>query len=168
MISDLLDFTRGRLGGGIPLERRPNDLVVLCREVIDEFTVTHASRDIQLEAEAQCEGWWDGPRMRQVLSNLLSNALRHAREGTAVSVRARGLEDEVELTVANQGEPIPAELLPVLFDPFRRGNSKFRPAGSLGLGLYIVHQVVVGHGGKVEVSTGEAGTSFTVRVPRAV
>ncbi|HEX8438741.1 PAS domain S-box protein, partial [Archangium sp.] len=82
MISDLLDFTRGRLGGGIPLERRPNDLVVLCREVIDEFTVTHASRDIQLEAEAQCEGWWDGPRMRQVLSNLLSNALRHAREGT--------------------------------------------------------------------------------------
>jgi PAS domain S-box-containing protein len=168
MISDLLDFTRGRLGGGIPLEYRPNDLVQLCREVIDEFTVTHPSQDIRLEAEAQCEGWWDGPRMRQVLSNLLSNALRHAREGTAVCVRARGLEAEVELAVSNEGEAIPAELLPVLFDPFRRGNAKFRPAGSLGLGLYIVHQVVAGHGGKVEVTTGAAGTSFTVRLPRAV
>jgi signal transduction histidine kinase len=166
MISDLLDFTRGRLGGGIPLERQPNDLVQLCREVIDEFTVTHPSRDIRLEAQAQCEGWWDGPRMRQVLSNLLSNALRHAREGTAVVVRARELKNEVELVVANEGEPIPAELLPVLFEPFRRGNSKFRPSGSLGLGLYIVNQVVAGHGGKVEVATGELGTTFTVRVPR--
>ena len=166
MISDLLDFTRGRLGGGIPLERTATELVRLCREVIDEFSVTHPSSDIRLEGDALCEGWWDGPRMRQVLSNLLSNALRHARPGSEVGVRLRGRGGEVELMVRNEGEPIPAELLPVLFEPFRRGMSKFRPAGSLGLGLFIVHQVVTGHGGRVEVGSAGGVTSFTVRVPR--
>ena len=166
MVSDLLDFTRGRLGGGIPLERTHGELVRLCREVIDEFSVTHPSSDIRLEGDAQCEGWWDGPRMRQVLSNLLSNALRHARPGSEVGVRVRGLDREVELAVSNEGEPIPAELLPVLFEPFRRGMSRFRPAGSLGLGLFIVHQVVTGHGGRVEVGTDASGTTFSVRLPR--
>ncbi len=166
MISDLLDFTRGRLGGGIPLERQLNDLVLLCREVIDEFSVTHPSNDLRFEGAATCEGRWDGPRMRQVVSNLLSNALRYAREGSVVWVRARGLPDAVEVSVSNEGEPIPPELLPVLFEPFRRGMARFRPSGSLGLGLYIVRQVVEGHGGRVEVATGEAGTTFTVRLPR--
>jgi PAS domain S-box-containing protein len=167
MVSDLLDFTRERLGGGIPLERAPGDLVVLCREVLDEFLLTHPTRDVRFESDATCQGTWDAARMRQVLSNLLSNALRHAREGTPVWVRARALPGEVELTVSNEGDAIPADLLPVLFEPFRRGIPKYRPAGSLGLGLYIVRQVVEGHAGRVEVSTGEAGTTFTVRVPTA-
>jgi signal transduction histidine kinase len=166
MVSDLLDFTRGRLGGGLPLDRTHNDLVLLCQEVIEEFSVTHPDRRILLEGDARCEGWWDGERMRQVLSNLLSNALRHSRPGTAVSVRTRALQGEVELAVSNEGEPIPSELLPVLFEPFRRGLSAFRPAGSLGLGLFIVHQVVTGHGGRVEVGSAGGVTSFTVRVPR--
>ncbi|QRN97247.1 PAS domain S-box protein [Archangium violaceum] len=166
MISDLLDFTRGRLGGGIPLTRTENDLVRLCREVIDEFSVTHPSSDIRLEGDGSCEGWWDEARMRQVLSNLLSNALRHARAGTPVVVKAsRKPGNGVELVVSNEGEPVPAELLPVLFEPFRRGMSKFRPSGSLGLGLYIVRQVVEGHGGKVVVETDAAGTSFIIQVP---
>jgi len=167
MVSDLLDFTRERLGGGIMLERAPGDLVVLCREVIDEFRVTHPSRELRFEPDAPCEGAWDSGRMRQVVSNLLSNALRHARQGTPVWVRTRVLHGEVELSVSNEGEPIPASLLPVLFEPFRRGLEQFRPSGSLGLGLYIVRQVVEGHAGRVEVATGQAGTTFTVRVPVA-
>ena len=66
MVSDLLDFTRGRLGGGLPLERSRNDLVLLCREVIDEFSVTHPTQGIRLAGDVHCEGLWDGPRMRQV------------------------------------------------------------------------------------------------------
>jgi PAS domain S-box-containing protein len=166
MVSDLLDFTRGRLGGGIPLERSRNDLVLLCREVIDEFSVTHPTQGIRLVGDVRCEGQWDGPRLRQVLSNLLSNALRHARAGTEVHVEVSGAPDEVAVSVSNAGPPIPSELVPVLFEPFRRGMSTFRPSGSLGLGLYIVRQVVEGHGGRVEVSTGEEGTTFTVRVSR--
>jgi signal transduction histidine kinase/DNA-binding response OmpR family regulator len=165
MVSDLLDFTRERLGGGVPLERMSTDLTVLCREVLDEFALTHPSAELQLEADETCHGFWDGGRMRQVLSNLVSNALRHARKGTAVRVRARALAGEAELSVTNEGDAIPAELLPVLFEPFRRGMPKYRPAGSLGLGLFIVRQVVEGHAGRVEVSTGETGTTFTVRVP---
>jgi signal transduction histidine kinase len=166
MISDLLDFTRGRLGGGIPLERAANDVVWLTQEVIDEFLVTHPSSDIHLEGDAVCEGQVDGARLRQVLSNLLSNALRHARPGTPVRVRVLGSADELVVSVSNEGAPIPKELIPVLFEPFRRGVPQFRPSGSLGLGLYIVHLVVTAHGGRVEVDTGEAGTSFTVRLPR--
>jgi PAS domain S-box-containing protein len=168
MISDLLDFTRGRLGGGIPLERAANDLVWLCQEVIDEFLVTHPDSDIRLAGDAVCEGWVDGARIRQMLSNLLSNALRHARPETPVGVRVLGSADEVVLSISNQGPPIPAELLPVLFEPFRRGVAQFRPSGSLGLGLYIVRLVATAHRGRVEVDTGEAGTTFTARLPRGV
>jgi PAS domain S-box-containing protein len=167
MVSDLLDFTRERLGGGISLERAPGDLVVLCREVIDEFRVTHPSRELRFEPDAPCEGAWDEGRMRQVVSNLVSNALRHASVGTPVWVRVRAVAGEAELSVSNEGEPISPELLPVLFEPFRRGMAEFRPSGSLGLGLYIVRQVVEGHSGRVEVATGRAGTTFTVRVPVA-
>jgi signal transduction histidine kinase len=101
-----------------------------------------------------------------VLSNLLSNALRHGRAGEPVWVRAEGREREVVLSVTNAGEPIPEELRPVLFEPYTRGNPRFRPSGSLGLGLYIVRQVVEGHGGTVEVASGEGTTTFTVRLPR--
>jgi PAS domain S-box-containing protein len=168
MLSDLLDFTRGRLGGGIPLERAPCELVGLCREVVDEFSVTHPDGDVRLEGDALCEGWWDGQRLRQVLSNLVSNALRHARAGTPVWVRAEGRAGEVVLSVRNAGEPIPQQLRPVLFESYTRGNPRFRPSGSLGLGLYIVRQVVEGHGGTVEVASDEGATTFTVRLPRGL
>ncbi|MFP2906359.1 ATP-binding protein [Pyxidicoccus sp. 3LFB2] len=167
MVSDLLDFTRERLGGGVSLERTPSDMGVLCREVIDEFLLTHPTGNIRFESDEACPGVWDGGRMRQVVSNLLSNALRHARAGTAVQVRTRALPGEVEVSVTNEGEAIPEDLLPVLFEPFRRGIPKYRPAGSLGLGLFIVRRVVEGHAGRVEVTTGETGTTFTVRVPTA-
>jgi PAS domain S-box-containing protein len=166
MVSDLLDFTRGRLGGGIPLEPEPGELVRLCREVLDEFSLSHPDGELVLEGDAECEGTWDGPRMRQVLCNLVGNALRHARPGTPVRLRVWQRPDEAVVEVHNEGEPVPSSLLPVLFEPFRRGSTQFRPAGSLGLGLYIVRQVVDSHGGRVEVRTGEAGTTFTVRVPR--
>ena len=166
MVSDLLDFTRGRLGGGIPVEPEPGELVRLCREVLDEFSLSHPGRELVLEGDGVCEGTWDGPRMRQVLCNLVGNALRHARAGTPVRLRVWQRPDEAVVEVHNEGEPIPEALLPVLFEPFRRGDSHFRPAGSLGLGLYIVHQVVDSHRGRVEARTGAEGTTFTVRLPR--
>ncbi|MBM7112346.1 hybrid sensor histidine kinase/response regulator [Archangium primigenium] len=165
MVSDLLDFTRGRLGGGLPLARASVDLVLLGREVLEEFSLTHPGGRVVLEGPGACLGDWDGPRLRQVLCNLVGNALRHARVDTAVRVRVSHAGSEALLEVHNEGEPIPESLLPVLFEPFRRGVSSFRPAGSLGLGLYIVRQVVDGHGGHVEVRTGEVGTTFLVRLP---
>ena len=103
-------------------------------------------------------GNWDGERLAQVVSNLLGNALQHGDEGDAVKVNVNGTESEaVEITVENSGT-IPADLLPQLFDPFRGAQRQTGRAEGLGLGLYIVHQIVLAHGGSVDVLSGAETT----------
>ncbi|MFL5264941.1 MAG: sensor histidine kinase, partial [Anaeromyxobacteraceae bacterium] len=107
-------------------------------------------------------------RLAQVLSNLVGNALQHGG-GTPVQVALAGGEAEVVVTVHNGGPPVPAELLPEVFEPFRRGAAPRAEGGSVGLGLFIVREIVRAHGGAVEVhSSADAGTTFTVRLPRGV
>jgi signal transduction histidine kinase len=107
---------------------------------------------------------WDPGRLEQVVTNLVGNALERAPAGAAVEVRAAGTADELTLTVRNEGPVIPPEMLATLFDPFRRGDRK----GSIGLGLFIVNEIVRAHGGDIRVSSNHAeGTCFTVRLPRA-
>lgn len=163
---DLLDLTRGRLGSGIPLAPTEADLCQLVQEVTEEFATTHPERAVELTLPGRaCRGQWDRGRLRQLLVNLLSNAVRHAAEGTPVGVRVRCAEQHVELEVHNAGDPISAELLPTLFEPVDRRPQGFRPAGSLGLGLYIVRLIAEAHGGWVQVRSGKgAGTAFTVRL----
>jgi signal transduction histidine kinase len=168
MISELLDFTRGRLGGGIPIAPRPVDLRRVVRGVVEELEVTRPERELVLSADGALEGEWDPDRLEQVVANLVGNALNYSPEGTPVLIRLRGGEDEVVLSVTNAGS-IPPELLPHIFDPFRRGHAtaELRPADGLGLGLYIVQHVVRAHGGTIGVtSTQEDGTTFRVRLPR--
>ena len=102
------------------------------------------------------------------LSGMIKNALDYSREGTPVTLSLQDEGERVRLEVGNRGEPIPAELLPLLFEPFRRGGSRAGSASSgLGLGLFIVQQIATAHGGTVEVrSSREEGTVFTVRLPR--
>jgi signal transduction histidine kinase len=101
------------------------------------------------------------------MGNLLANALHYSPPGTPVRVTSRGEEGAVVLTVHNVGTPIPPEVLPRLFHPMQRGVEQVSEARSVGLGLYIVDQVVRAHGGTIQVaSTAEAGTTFTVRLPR--
>ncbi|MDQ3263045.1 MAG: HAMP domain-containing histidine kinase [Myxococcota bacterium] len=162
MITQLLDLTRTRLGGGLPIEPKPLDLGTLCHNVVDEFEAR-----IQLELEGELVGAWDGDRLEQVLSNLAGNAIEHAAPGTAVQVKVRGEGDEVVVEVINQGSPIPPETLPFIFEPFRRGK-QHAPANStnLGLGLYIARQIVLAHGGTVEARSAGGLTTFTIRLPR--
>jgi PAS domain S-box-containing protein len=166
MISDLLDLTRGRLGGGIPIQRTPGDLRAVIRQGVEELEAAWPERTLQLRVEAgRYEGAWDAERLVQVVSNLGSNALQYSPPDTPVTfLLGEGANGEVVLEVHNTGAPIPPEALPHLFDPFRRASSE---GGGLGLGLYIVEQVVSGHGGRIEVtSTAEAGTTFRVTLPR--
>lgn len=166
MIGELLDFTRGRLGGGIPVQPEPMDLTEACRRVIDEMQVAHPGRPLALRVVGDSRGEWDPGRIAQVVSNLLGNAIQHGHEGTPVQVELRGLPDTVELDVSNRGAPIPPDVMSKLFQPFSRGAAD--PASkSLGLGLYIVKEVVDAHGGRIDVRSTEAdGTTFTVRLPR--
>ncbi|QRN98786.1 PAS domain S-box protein [Archangium violaceum] len=170
MIADLLDFTRGRLGGGIPVERVPGDLLVLVREVTEELRLAHPHRRISFVAMGEGHGEWDKDRLTQVVQNLVSNALKHGAEDVPVRVEMQGEEDPVVLSIHNEGRPIPPELMLHLFDPFRRGKdagASDRLTTGLGLGLYIVQEIVHAHGGTIHVtSSAEAGTCFTVRLPR--
>lgn len=168
MISELLDFTRGRLGGGIPIAPQPGDLLALVRQVLEEMELTHPGRVLALRAHGHFEGEWDPDRLAQVVSNLAGNALRYSPADTPVTVTLSEQGAEVELAVHNAGAPISPNILPHVFNPFRRGTAQAeRSPEGLGLGLFIVQEIVHAHGGTIAVrSTKEAGTTFTVRLPR--
>jgi signal transduction histidine kinase len=161
MISDLTDYARAGLGA-IPTTPAPMDIGDLCRELIDEFQQADGARPIDLTCAGELAGDWDSARLHQALSNLLANALRYGTDG--VTVRARGSDAHVEVSVHNAGTPISPDVLPVIFEPFERGA---HDRVGLGLGLYIVREIARAHGGNVSVtSTAEDGTTFAMRLPR--
>jgi signal transduction histidine kinase len=166
----LLDFTRARLGGGIPVSRRLGDLNEMCRRVADELQTARPERMLLCElSPEELLGEWDLERLAQVLANLLDNALKYSPRNTPVqlSTHVQGAET-VLIEVHNQGVPIPEHLQPLLFEPFRRGEATDEMARtSLGLGLYIAHDIVRAHGGTLTVhSTAEEGTTFRVHLSR--
>ncbi|HEU4726641.1 MAG TPA: ATP-binding protein [Kofleriaceae bacterium] len=168
MIRDLLDFARGRLAGGIPIAPKPCDLQTVCSGVVEEMQQAHPARAIRLDASGDLRGEWDLDRVEQVVSNLVANAVSH---GTgAVRVTACDGGDEVVMTVHNDGRPIPAAVLPILFEPFTRSAAETggAPRKGLGLGLYIASEIVHAHGATISVtSTASQGTTFTIRWPRS-
>jgi signal transduction histidine kinase len=166
MIRDLLDFTRVRLGGGFPLQPEPMHLDRLCAEVLEELEAAHPARALRSELRGGPAGAWDRHRLAQLVSNLVGNALQYSPEHSPVTVATRPDGEHMVLEVHNLGTPIPPEVLPHLFEPFRRGSGA--PAGrqGLGLGLYIVQEIAHAHGGTVAVRSSEPeGTRFTVRLP---
>lgn len=164
LVEDLLDLARARQAGGIPVERRRTDIEPVCSRAIQQLLDSHPGGRVQFARSGPGEGTWDPDRLEQVVSNLVGNALERAPAGSAVEVRAAGSDGELVLTVRNQGPPIPEEQLASLFDPFHRGDGR----GSIGLGLYIVSEIVRAHGGEVGVTSDRAaGTCFTVRLPRS-
>jgi PAS domain S-box-containing protein len=166
MISELLDFTRGRLGGGIPLHPRPAHLGHICRHVVEELEAGEPERELRLTARGHFEGEWDPDRLAQVLGNLGKNALAYGRPGTPVDFVLEDEGDTVSVAVHNEGPPIAPERLSHVFEPFQRAVEP-HTIGGLGLGLFIVEQIVTAHGGTVRVHSTEAeGTTFTVRLPR--
>jgi two-component system sensor histidine kinase/response regulator len=166
IIDELFDLSRARLGGGIPIERTPLDLLAVARKTVAEFEAINPSRQIDVVPQGDTQGEWDGGRLSQVLSNLIGNAVRHGTVTVPITVRLTGSPAEVLLSVHNGGH-IPADLMPRLFEPFQSGVGKRTRAEGLGLGLYIVQQIVHAHGGEVQVSsTPEAGTTFELRLPR--
>ncbi|WP_163993049.1 sensor histidine kinase [Pyxidicoccus caerfyrddinensis] len=165
-VHDLLDFTRASVGGGIPLERRPTDLCVLVRDTVAGFELTHPGR-VQLAcARGAQTGSWDADRLAQVVSNLVDNALVHGDEESPVHVTVVADGPDVVLAVHNDGPPVPATLLPRIFDPFEQVAGDGGRQGP-GLGRYIAQQLVLAHGGDLTVRSSAAeGTVFTVRLPR--
>ncbi len=168
IIRDLLDFAQARRGGGIPVRPEPVKMEEVCRQVIAELEQASGGRRVSLRVEGDDRGEWDAGRMAQLTSNLVGNALEHSPQGAAVEVRIRGSPRNLVLEVHNPGDPIPPEVVPALFEPFRRGSTGSENGKrNLGLGLFIVREIARAHGGVVDVcSRPGKGTSFAVKLPR--
>jgi PAS domain S-box-containing protein len=168
MIGELLDFTRGRLGGGIPIHSQRTNLRHLCRHVLEELEISHPGRELRLHAEGHFLGEWDPDRLTQLLGNLGKNALDYSPADTPVDFTLHDEGDSVRLEVHNEGPPIPRQMQQGLFEPFRRAvEGDAHPTSGLGLGLFIVQEIARAHAGTVEVHSGAGeGTTFTVRLPR--
>lgn len=167
LVLDLLDVTRHRLCGDIPMNPERFDLGLCLREVVSAARLRggeEASIDLELEGDLELRA--DRSRVVQVFSNLLDNALAHA-EPAALTVRASTRGDELIVAVCNPGPPIEPEALAHVFEPFQRGHQDRASRRNLGLGLHIVHLLVTQHGGTVQVSSDAAGTTFTTCWPRS-
>jgi signal transduction histidine kinase len=172
MVDDLLDFTRSRLGTGVPVTRQRMDLAREGAHAVDEIAAAHPGCKVEFHPTGDLRGEWDCPRISQVLANLLGNAVQHGAADAVVTLTARGEPEEVVLEVHNFGPSIRASELNGLFSPFKRlasGHATPPHQTNLGLGLYIAERIVTAHGGTIEVqSSKEDGTRFTVRLPRQV
>jgi PAS domain S-box-containing protein len=167
LIRDLLDFTQVRLGGGVPIERRAADIHVVCAQAVEEIALNYPDRIIIREDEGDGHGAWDADRLAQVVGNLVRNAVSYGEPGAPITVSSVGRATTVEIRVHNHGKPIAPDVLPTLFEPFKRGDRRHDPERSVGLGLFIVREIVAAHGGTVEVcSEVEQGTCFSVTLPR--
>lgn len=170
MIGDLLAFTESALSVTIPISTSRMDLSDLCREVFGELRTAHPTHTFKLQLKGDLTGDWDVGRLRQVISNLLGNAVQHGADAGPIELEVIGDASDVLLSVHNLGPPIPADAIGTIFDPLARGAQhpeKKRRLGSIGLGLYIARQVVSAHQGAIGVrSSTAAGTCFEVRLPR--
>ncbi len=164
MITQVLDFTRARSGGGIPIVRRSANLHAICAQAIDELISAHPERKVEAAYFGDGAGEWDGDRLAQVFSNIVGNALAYGAADTPVRVVIDATGNDVRCSVHNMGTPIHEALLPVLFDPFRRAvDATTSKTQGLGLGLFISQQIVIAHGGTVSVQSGEFdGTRFSI------
>ncbi len=166
LIADLLDFTQARNGRGLRLTKSPVDAHSIAREVVAELSSAYPSCRLRHDATGDGALVADGDRLVQALGNLVSNALTYGLDGTEVTLTSTGAQGMVRFTVHNEGPPIDPRLKATLFEPMTRGENPGH-LRSVGLGLYIVREIALAHGGTVEcVSEASSGTTFSLNVPR--
>jgi signal transduction histidine kinase len=174
MLSDLLDTVRTQLGGSLPLQLAEVDISDVCTAVVEQFRVLHPQRELQCNVPAGLRGSWDEIRVRQLLTNLLRNAIQHGAADSPITLSAKLQNESVVVSVHNLGAPIPPELLVNIFEPLRRGDAQQSvdhqrmDSFSMGLGLYIAATIAQAHQGSIKVeSTQEQGTTFRTELPLA-
>ena len=169
MINDLLEYARTQLGGRIPLTLQQASLLSICQAALDDARAGHPGCPFKLEGSGDLTGLFDAPRLQQVFSNLLNNAVRYRAGSDPVTIAVLGDADTVTAKVCNVGPIIPAESLQAIFDPMvQLADDDTRTKGSMGLGLFIAREITEAHGGTITAESSErSGTVFSVRLPRA-
>lgn len=165
LIVNVLDFARGRLGGGLSLSRELTSLDEPLNQVLEELQSSAPERTFEVELDLGLPVDCDAGKIAQLLSNLIGNAISHGSEGEPIRVLAHTSDKVLELSVANAGPPIPVAVQGHLFQPFYRGYKRSSLQG-LGLGLYISAQIARAHGGRLSVQSDEKLTVFSFTMPR--
>jgi len=163
LVCEVLEYVRLQEAGGLRLDISTTRMDVLAHTVADEVRTAFPLRQVDLLTE-EVSGRWDAPRLAEAIINLLNNALQYGPPNRPVTLRVGVWRGEACVEVHNEGSCIPEELRPVLFEPFRRGHQEGRD--SVGLGLFIVDQIVRAHGGRIQLrSTPQDGTTFGLHLP---
>lgn len=170
LVNDLIDYSRTNLGSNLPIILKSVDLEHLCREALAEQEIAHPNHHFKLVAEGDFSGKWDDNRIAQVLSNLLGNAVQYGDSTHPIVLRLTAALDHVVCAVENRGNIIAAEKLSAVFEPLIRlatEAGEFDAGHNLGIGLYIVREIIRAHGGHIRVtSTEQDGTVFALTLPR--
>ncbi len=166
MIAQLVAFTRARMGGVFAVTPGPVDLGDVCGTIAEEARVTSA-REILLTAEGELAGTWDFDLLAEAISNIVGNAIDHAARNTPITIRCHSEGEDARVDITNLGPVIPPELLPRIFEAYRRADGDgVARAGHLGLGLYIACEILRAHQGGITVRSSDGSTTFTLRLPR--
>jgi signal transduction histidine kinase len=171
IVTDLLDLTSARIGAGLPIHKKQMDMRHVAQDITHEMRIQYPDRSIELDMTGDTAGEWDVTRIGQVFSNLMGNAVQYGLEESPIIVRVTGHKSEVTVSIQNKGEPIPPQQLATLFDSFTRGHGAGREPDSmssnLGLGLFITKEIVLSHGGAIDVTSDKAaGTLFKISLPK--
>jgi signal transduction histidine kinase len=169
LLDDMVDFKRTMLGLGINVALADIDLVTVFAGELEQLRGAHPGRRLELKVDGDARGCWDGPRLQQVLRNLVSNAIKYGAPDTPVQTVIVGEATTVRFAVTNSGPTIEQSALGQIFEPLQRGPAAgqgYARDHSLGLGLFIVREVARAHGGEVNVRSAEGVTTFDVRLPR--
>ena len=170
MADDLAMLVRSRMKVGLPLAKESSDLSAVIEETLETLQPFYPNAIFTLEKIGDVTGMWDKSRLQQMIFNLASNAVTHSSDQQAI-ITVRGASANVIMTISNRGRPIPADQQKLIFEPFvhKGGSASPRPSSGLGLGLFVVREVVQAHKGSIEVASSEIdGTTFTVGLPRSI
>lgn len=170
LITDLIDFTRSRLGRKLPMLIAPANMAKICADIVEELQIAHPERTIIMEMKGSFDGEWDKQRISQVFSNLLGNAIQHGDSASPIEVKLTSSKNKILIKVINQGKPIPPCKIKHIFEPLIRyeenENADYLQKTSLGLGLYITREIVLAHNGNLKVTSNAAkGTVFEITLP---
>jgi signal transduction histidine kinase len=169
MVNDLATLVRSRMNVGLSLVKEPADLSTITEETLETIKLSHPNAIFTIETVGDVTGTWDKSRLQQMIFNLMANAATHSSDQQATIV-VREANTDVVWTIANRGKPIPADQQQLIFEPFvHQGSSaSAQPSSGLGLGLFVVREIVRAHKGSIEVTSNDLdGTTFAVRLPRS-
>jgi len=166
LLNDLHDFTTTQLAGSLSVRREHVNLRAVCEEAV-KAQLAHSDLIIELARRKNIAADIDPLRIRQLLANLIGNAVSYGAPDRPVRVSVNRVTGACVITVSNEGKPIPEDVIPSLFEPFRRGpgTDAKKQQGHMGLGLYIVQQIAHAHDGSIDVDGTPEGTHFSVYIP---